>query len=581
MRAGLALLGKTLRTYPKDAGRSIAGAVLWMAMVVAIPYVVKIIVDEGITAGRLDILGPLAVLLVVLGVIQAIGIGTRRYFGFRFSYRAEADLRNRMFGHMQRLAFAFHDQTSTGQLMARASSDLSQVRLVFAMLPITIANVMMFVTVMIVLVVIDPVLGLAASLMIPILFFTANRYAGKIIGLSFEVQERLADLSQVVEEAVGGIQVVKAYGQEEQEQRRLEDAAEGIYTKTLRIARWSTTFGPLFEVIPAAGTVLILWLGGVRVVDGVITIGEFIAFLQYLAVLVLPIRITGWFFANLPRGTAAGTRVEDFLAEDVAIDDPQDPVVLSPGPGEVRFEGVCFAYPNGEPVLNGIDLTIPGGSSVALVGVTGSGKTTLAHLIPRFHDVGLGAITLDGVDIRSLALEQLRQEVAVVFQETFLFSASVRANIGVGDPNAGDEQVRAAARLAQAHGFICELPEAYDTIVGERGHSLSGGQRQRVALARAVVRDPRVLILDDATSSVDAVVEAEIQAALRHVMEGRTTIIVAHRTSTLALADHVVFLEGGAIAAVGTHDELMATVPRYGAVLASTNPAGGVRGAPQ
>ena len=581
MRAGLDLLGKTLRTYPKDAARSIAGAVLWMAMVVAIPYVVKLIVDDGITAGRLDIVGPLAVLLVVLGAIQAIGIGIRRYFGFRFSYRAEADLRNRMFGHMQRLAFAFHDQTSTGQLMARASSDLSQVRMVFAMLPITIANIMMFLAVMIVLIVIDPILGLAASLMIPILLFTANRYAGKIIGLSFDVQERLADLSQVVEEAVGGIQVVKAYGQEEQEQRRLEDAAEGIYTKTLGIARWSATFAPLFEVVPAAGTVLILWLGGVRVVDGAVSLGEFIAFTQYLGVLVLPIRITGWFFANLPRGTAAGARVEDFLSEDVAIADPVDPVVLAAGPGEVRFEGVCFAYPGDEPVLNGIDLTIPGGSSVALVGVTGSGKTTLAHLIPRFHDVGRGAITLDGVDIRSLALDQLRQEVAVVFQETFLFSATVRDNIGVGDPNANDEQVRAAARLAQAHGFICELPEAYDTVVGERGHSLSGGQRQRVALARAVVRDPRVLILDDATSSVDAVVEAEIQAALRHVMEGRTTIIVAHRTSTLALADHVVFLENGAIAAVGTHEDLMATVPRYGAVLASANPAGGVTGALQ
>lgn len=576
MRAGLALLGKTLRTHPRDAARSIAGAVLWMAMVVAIPYVVKLIVDEGITAGRTDILSWLVVILVVLGALQAIGIGTRRYFGFRFSYRAEADLRNRMFEHMQRLAFAFHDQTSTGQLMARASSDLSQVRLIFAMLPITIANVMMFLVVMLVLIILDPILGLAASVMIPILFLTANRYAGKIIGLSFDVQERLAHLSQVVEEAVGGIQVVKAYGQEEQEQRRLEDAAEGIYTKTLGIARWSAVFGPLFEVIPAAGTVLILWLGGIRVVDGAITIGDFIAFTQYLAVLVLPIRITGWFFANLPRGTAAGTRVEELLGTDVAIDDPDDPAVLPEGPGEVRFEGVCFAYPGDDPVLNGVDLTIPGGSSVALVGTTGSGKTTLAHLIPRFHDVGRGAVTLDGVDIRSLTLDELRNEVAVVFQETFLFSATVGANIGVGDPDANEDQIRAAARLAQAHGFICELPEAYETVVGERGHSLSGGQRQRVALARAVVRDPRVLILDDATSSVDAVVEAEIQAALRHVMAGRTTIIVAHRTSTLALADLVVFLEGGAIAAIGTHEELMARVPRYGEVLASANPDAGM-----
>jgi len=260
--------------------------------------------------------------------------------------------------------------------------------------------------------------------------------------------------------------------------------------------------------------------------------------------------------------------IQTLLAADPAIADPTEPVSLPPGRGEVRFRDVTFGFAPGSAVLRGLDLAIPGGTSLAVVGATGAGKTTLAHLIPRFRDVERGAITLDGVDVRTIALDELRREVAVVFQETYLFSASVRDNIGFGDPDATDEQIRLAARLAQAHDFISDLPAGYDTIVGERGHSLSGGQRQRVALARAVLRDPRVLILDDATSSVDAIVEAEMLAALEQVMRGRTTIIVAHRTSTLALADQVVFLDGGRIVAMGTHAELLAAVPRYGEVLA-------------
>ncbi len=270
----------------------------------------------------------------------------------------------------------------------------------------------------------------------------------------------------------------------------------------------------------------------------------------------------------MPRAAAASTRIQSLLSEAPEIADPTQPVALPPGRGEVRFRDVHFAYPGSAPVLGGIDLIVPGGTSVALVGPTGAGKTTIAHLVPRFRDVDGGSITLDGADVRSVALEELRREVAVVFQETFLFSATVKDNIAFGDPNASDEQVRLAARLAQAHDFICDLPDEYDTTVGERGHSLSGGQRQRIALARAVLRDPRVLILDDATSSVDALVEAEMLAALEQVMRGRTTIIVAHRTSTLALVDQVVFVDEGRIAAIGPHLELLATVPRYGEVLA-------------
>ena len=568
MRRGLDLLLGTLRGYPGVAALAIVGALIWMALVVTIPYVVKVIIDDAIVGGRSDLLVPLVVTLVVVGALQGVGIAMRRYFGFRLSYRAEADLRNRMFTHIQRLAFSFHDETPTGQLMARASSDLSQVRLILAMLPITLANLVMFGIVVIVLIVIDPVLGLVASLTVPALFFTANRFAGRVMGLSFRIQQRLADLSQVVEEAVAGIEVVKSYGQEAAEENRLDASAAQIYDDSVSIARFRSTYAPLFELIPALGTVAVLWIGGLRVIDGALSIGDFVAFTQYLAVLVLPLMITGWFFANLPRAAAAASRIDELLATDPQILDPLDPVPMPAGSGEIRFDSVGFSYVEGESVLRGVDLVIPGGSAVALVGSTGSGKTTLANLIPRFYDVDEGAVRIDGVDIREVALGELRSEVAFVFQETFLFSSSIAANIRLGDPTADDRTVRSAARLAQAHDFVCSMPDGYDTVLGERGATLSGGQRQRIALARSVLRDPRVLILDDATSSVDALVEAEIQSALARVMDGRTTIIIAHRTSTLSLADTVVFLEDGRVAAVGSHEDLLGDVPRYAEVLA-------------
>ncbi len=539
-----------------------------MVAVVLIPQVVARIIDDAVLAGDRSRLLPLVGLLIGIGVVQAVGMGFRRYFGFRLAYRAEADLRGRMFEHIQRLAFSYHDVTPTGQLMSRASSDLSQIRLILMMLPIVVANMAMFVVVVAVLILIDPVLGLVASLTMPALVLNANALARRVIRLSFSVQQKLADLAEVVEESVAGIEVVKAFGQERREQARLEAAAIAIYSDTIRIARYRSTYAPFFELIPAFGTVAVLWVGGLRVIDGALSEGEFVAFTQYLAVLVLPLMITGWFFANLPRAAASASRIDDLLSTDPIIDDPNHPVPLPDGPGEIRFTGVRFAYPGGEDVLDGVELVVPGGSAVALVGPTGSGKTTIANLVPRFYDVQAGSVTVDGVDVRDLRLEVLRAEVAFVFQDSFLFSATIADNILVGDPQADERRVRAAARLAQAHDFICAMPDGYATVVGERGHTLSGGQRQRVALARSVLRDPRILILDDATSSVDAIVESEIQEALRHVMDGRTTLIVAHRTSTLALADLVVFVEDGAIAAVGTHQELLAAIPRYGAVLA-------------
>ncbi len=569
LRVGVALLLRVIMRYQGVVAISILGAMIWMAMILSIPYLVGTIIDLVVTRSGMSEVWPLLGLLLIAGSIQAVGISLRRYFGFKLSYRAEADLRNDIFTHIQRMAFSFHDVTSTGALMARASSDLSQLRLILAMTPITVANLVMFFVVTAVLIVIDPVLGLTASLMVPALLYTSGRFAGRVVGFSFDLQERLSQLSHVVEETVAGIEVVKSYGQEAHQQRRLDREAETIYDAAIGMAKQRAIHRPLFEIIPALGTVAVLAVGGIRVLDGAMTFGEFVAFMQYLAVMVLPLLITGWFFANLPRSAAAAARIDELLSTAPDIQEPDHPEHLRSGPGEVRFNHVSFAYPDGTAVLSDVNLTIPGGTSVGLVGATGAGKSTIAHLIPRFYDVSSGSITIDGVDVRELSLDELRHEVSVVFQESYLFSASIAENIRVGDPMASDDSVRSAARLAKAHDFICGFPDGYETVVGERGSTLSGGQRQRVSLARGVVRDPRVLILDDATSSVDAIVEAEIQTALAQVMAGRTTVIIAHRTSTLALVDNVAFIEDGALVAFGPHDELLATVPRYAAVLAA------------
>ncbi len=571
-RLGLRLIVGKLFEYRRDAVASVVSALIWMGLVVAGPYLEKLIIDRAIVGRRQDLLLPLVGLLLVVGGVKAVGIGGRRWYAFRLSYRAETDLRNRIFEHIQRLTFSFHDATATGELMARASSDLSQVRLIYAMLPITVANVAMFVLVGGVLVALDPVLGSLADLAIPVMGILAFVYARRVIGTSFELQQSLARMSTVVEEGVSGIRVLKAFGAEATEIDRVDRTSQQIFEASMKLAGQRAAFLPGFELVPAAATALVLWLGGLRVVDGAMTLGDLVAFTQYLVLLVFPLRLTGWFFAELPRAAAAAARVVQLLRTAPEITDPDEPAEMPEGPGEIRFCRVEFSYPGGPPVLRGVDLVVPGGSSVALVGGTGSGKTTLAYLIPRFYDPDRGAVLLDGVDVRRLRLDDLRREVALVFEDTFLFSASIRDNIAFGNPDASDDQITLAARLAGAHDFISALPDGYDTMVGERGLSLSGGQRQRIALARALLRDPRVLILDDATSSVDAATEAEIRRNLKGVMRGRTTVIVAHRTSTLALADRVVLLEDGVVVAVGPHRRLLAEVPRYREVLAEMDP---------
>ena len=571
LRIGLGLITSGFLRYPRLVVVSVLAALVWMAVTVINPYLQKLVVDDAIQAGQRDLLLPLVLVLFLAGLMRAASIGWRRWFAFKLAYRYEIDLRARLFSTIQRLGFDFYDHSSAGSLMARASTDLTQVRLVYMILPITLANITTVIMVVAMAFVLDPVMGAVASLTLPVMVGFAILYARKTTGISFQVQQSLAEMSRLAQEGISGIAVTKAFGMEGREADRARQVATDIFGKSMGLARFRSLYLPWFELIPTLVTLGALWLGGIRVANGDMTIGDLVAFTQYLVVLYFPIRMTGWFFAELPRCSAAGARIVELLKTPPSITAPERPVPLPTGGGEIRFDRVSFGY-NGQRVLQDLDLVVPAGSSVALFGATGCGKTTLAHLIPRFYDPQAGTVSIDGTDIRRLDMAELRREVSVAFEEPFLFSATVEENIAFGAPDADRSQIVAAARIADAHDFVQMLPEGYDTVVGERGLTLSGGQRQRLALARAIIAQPRILILDDATSAVDAITEAHIHAELIESMRERTTIVIAHRTSTLMLADRIIVLEDGKVLAFGEHQELWDTVPRYRQLLAEASP---------
>ena len=401
------------------------------------------------------------------------------------------------------------------------------------------------------------------------LSIAAARFSRKMGPISFQLQQELAELSGVVEETVSGIRVVKGFGAEELQVERLVTEADAVQGQALAASKLRSGFLPLVDFLPAIALAVILWYGGHLVIDGQMQIGQLIAFNSYILMLVWPLRMSGTMIAGASRMSASAGRVHEVLVTDPHIaDPPKGGRPLPEGGGEVRFEKVSFGYHDGAAVLDGLDLHIRAGEAVALVGPTASGKSTVARLLPRFYDVDEGRVLIDGADVRTLKVSDLRGAVGIVFEDTFLFSDSVRANIAFADPEATLEQVRRAAALSGAADFIDDLPDGYETVIGEHGFSLSGGQRQRIAIARAVLADPRVLILDDATSAVDPSKEHEIRSALREVMTGRTTIIIAHRPATIALADRVILIDEGKVVAEGTHEELVATSDRYRDVLA-------------
>jgi ATP-binding cassette subfamily B protein len=546
----------------------LAGAA-WTAAKIAIPAFAGAAIDDGIIPGDGGEILKWVVLILVVGLIQAGGTALRRYSAFRISYRAETDLRQRLFAHLQRLHFAFHDQAQTGQLMARANSDIQQVNLVVILLPLTISNILILLGTVAVMMLKSVTLALVALGALPFLAFFATRFSHRIAPVSLELQEELGDLSGVVEESVAGVRVVKGFGAERRQVQRLEAEAESVFDRAVTAAKLRSGFLPLVDFLPALAIVAILWYGGHLVLDGELEIGDLVQFNSYILMLIWPLRLGGMLVAQSARSAAAAGRIFEVLETDTTITDPAHPKALpADAPGELRFDDVRFAYAPGQPVLDGFDLVVRGGEAVAVVGPTGSGKTTVARLLPRFYDVSRGRVLLDGVDVRDVRLQELRRSIGIVFEDTFLFSDTVAENIAFADPEAPREAVERAAKLAGAHEFVVDLPDGYDTVIGEHGYSLSGGQRQRVSIARAVLADPRVLILDDATSSVDPTKEHEIRAALKQVMSGRTTLIIAHRAATIALADRVVLLDGGRIVAEGTHSELLGKSARYREVLA-------------
>jgi ATP-binding cassette subfamily B protein len=498
----------------------------------------------------------LVVSILALGLARAAMMSGRRLIAGKQALAVELDLRTTMYAKLVRLSFGFYDRHQTGQLMSRATVDLQGVRFFLGYgLIFFFQHIFTVVGVGIVVFLISWKLALIAVAIAPALVAVAYRYSHVSHPLLRDVQQKMADVATVAEENIVGVHVVKSFAQERTEQQKFESRSQSVFDLSVRANRQRAFYIPVLSFLPLLAQAAVLLVGGRMVAHHALSVASFVRFNLYLAMLIMPLRALGMWIGQAQRATASGERIFQVIDEPEEIADAPDAGELPPGPGRVSFDGVTFGYDPERPVLHDVDLELAPGKVVALVGHTGAGKTTLAALVPRFYDVQRGRVAIDGSDVRELTLRSLRREIGVIAQDPFLFSATVRENIAFGRPEATAEDVERAARLAQAHEFIEQLPEGYDTVIGERGITLSGGQRQRVAIARALVVDPRILILDDATASVDATTEAKIREGLREAMRGRTTIIIAHRLSTIALADEVVVLEDGRVVLHGSHEE--------------------------
>ena len=562
-KKAIAFFVEGIKENKKSFYISNTSALLWCFLVIVQPYLIKRIIDDGIVADNQRAIIVFISFMVIAGYTRAVSIGTRRYFSMDVSFNVEAGIRNRIFTHMQKLAFNYHDQVPTGELMARASSDASQVRLAFAIAPLASANIFLLFILSGTLISISLPLGGIVILSIPAVLLLASNFSSKALGVSLKVKEAEANMTTEVEEQLGGIRVVKAFGNEDYASNRVENAVQNIYDTSLGYLKLRTRFVPLFELIPMVITLAVLLLGGFLTINEYLSLGEFIAFTQYVFLLIWPLRITAWFLSEIPASVAAGNRILELLDETPAITDDESPNELpKDGDGSLKFSNVNFKY-GSEKIFNDLTFEIDGKKTVAIVGSTGSGKSTLAYLLPRLYEIESGSIEIDGVNIKNLRLSDLRSNVSLAFEESFLFSNTARENISLGLEDASKEEIKDAAHIARAHDFISQLPESYETKVGERGYGLSGGQRQRIALARAILRKPRVLILDDALSAVDASTEEEIRSELNQVMSNMTTLIITNRVPTIELCDEVVFLENGKVKAQGKHQDLMDAVDSY------------------
>jgi ABC-type multidrug transport system fused ATPase/permease subunit len=547
-----------LRPYRLQLWGSLVFAWAAMGMTVLIPWLIGEAVNS-IKDGKEPDLLPLALAIVGAGILRLGLTVVRRVVAGKVSLAVEFDLRQQFYAHLQRLDLGFFDSQQTGQLMSRATVDLQSIRffLGYGLIFIT-QNLLTITLAAVVMIAINPLLALVALIPAPFVILTATKYSQISRPAQQEVQQRIAELTAEAEENVSGIRIVKAFAREEHQLHRFQRVVARVFDQSIYTTRVQAFFSPLIGLLPQIGIALVLLVGGREVIHGSLSLGAFVAFYTYVAMLAGPMRSLGMALGMAQRAVASGNRMFEILDREPAIQSPPGAPALPAGGGAVELHGVTLRYNGGSPSLTDVDLSVEAGKTVALVGPSGSGKTSLVGMIARLYDPSEGTVLVDGADVRDVDIESLRSQIAFVADDSFLFTASVAENIAYAHQDASLAQIEAAARRAQADAFIRELPDGYETRVGERGLTLSGGQRQRVAIARALVADPRILILDDATSSVDATTEAAIKAGLREAMAGRTTFIIAHRLSTVSLADEIVVMDSGTIVDRGTHEELLA-----------------------
>jgi ABC-type multidrug transport system fused ATPase/permease subunit len=555
-----------LRPYRRTVIISLVLAWAAMGFTVLIPWLVGQTVDAVDPQGGTDrdAVLPLAVAILGAGLLRLGLTFSRRLVAGRVSLAVEFDLRERVYRHLQTLELGFFDSQQTGQLMSRATVDLQSIRffLGYGLIFLT-QNALTLLLAAAVMFAIKPWLAALALLPVPFVVLSAMRFNRLSRPALQEVQQRIAELTAEAEESVSGVRIIKAFAREEHMLARFRNAVVRVFDQNVYSTRLRAFYSPMLGFLPSLGLAVVLFVGGREVINGSLSLGDFTAFYTYLLMLIGPMRMLGMSLGMAQRAVASGNRLFEILDREPRVASPPGAPQLPDGAGRVEFRGVSLRYDGAAPALEDVDLDVSAGRTVALVGPTGSGKTSLVALVARLYDPSSGEVLVDGVDVRTVDVDSLRHNIAFVADDSFLFSASIAENIAYAQPEATREEIELAARRAQAHGFISALPDGYDTLVGERGLTLSGGQRQRVAIARALVADPRILILDDATSSVDATTEASIKRGLREAMSGRTTFVVAHRLSTISLADQIVVLDDGRIVDYGTHEELLERCPLY------------------